>query len=1032
MADFTALKTAIQTYIKQNGNEEITGEKLQEILLSVVTTLGDSAINDLVTALATEVAARQNADGTLQQNITNEATARGNADTALSNRLGSTITAENTAADQIGAEAEARAAADTALQGLIDGITDNIENGYVYAGIATPSSTPATGKVFYLALTAGTYTNFGNTEVSQGINILKYNGSAWSLDAFIGIDDELTPGSNKLPKSGNVLENIIKNGSAFDLSAYNAVDGVLVTYADLDAALTALNLLPAVYKQGGMSFKFVLTSDNNYVQLRLMADTFTTDITKWQGVDDEPTEGSKNLIESQGVYNKIAKTTLGVSASAICHSSVKECNIDGYYVNRNDGSINPIQDWNASDFIDISGVKDYLCYYSNTGGGTNSYGVAFYDSNKDYLGGSNYLTTIGTQINVPFDAHYMRYCCYKNTVVQFYFNKISDYVDAKSITSNLYLGSIQIDSIEKTARIAASYYIYKNGGSIAVNEQQIAFDKGSLGSDSIIFYLDEFGTFKVSTLGSGNYRYVKRATDNILAVIRFNGNNVLYVQSNSVSFIINGIEYCSAQAVKSIENIKGEINDFKFEKYTFSDYLIDGYYIANPENPSFGQYVENQPAFAYIPSQIRLNRGDTFIISGTSGIANARAYFLTTLDGEFIESSEAGIVLSNYTKTVNQDCYLYVSTNATNTAASLSILRQGKTEEYIHADLDIKTGCQIDNNGDVVSDLDSHYAISKPLFIFNDRDIKISDCFGDSQYDNVCVSFFDATKQFVSNIKVSGRANFYIKREDVPTGAVYFIVNINNWGIYTPEVNYISRSYLYNERKSILNFGKKIAVFGGSHSVREESREAKKHWRQNLLCDVYTYSWGGAGFIYAQTLNQNIQKQVDDALASGIMHDIYIFWGSTNDCTHDVEPGSPTDYTVHDNYDSSKIVTKTDSSISTGTLCGGFNACIKKILTANPKAIIYILLPLRFFDRDYGYDPYSVGTNGVGKRFTDYVNALKELGEYNNIKVFDQWELMSINSFNYTDFYISDNLHLNEMAYDRLGYAQAQFLKNGI
>ena len=238
MADFTALKTAIQTYIKQNGNEEITGEKLQEILLSVVTTLGDSAINDLVTALNDEVAARQNADGTLQQNITNEATARGNGDTALSDRLGSTITAENTAADQIGAEAEARAAADTALQNLIDGITDNIANGSVYAGIATPSSTPATGKVFYLALTAGTYTNFGSTEVSQGINILKYNGSAWSLDAFIGIDDTPTPNSPKLVKSGGVYEGVNqleqKVGSVVGFSMYK--DKYTATNGELEIA----------------------------------------------------------------------------------------------------------------------------------------------------------------------------------------------------------------------------------------------------------------------------------------------------------------------------------------------------------------------------------------------------------------------------------------------------------------------------------------------------------------------------------------------------------------------------------------------------------------------------------------------------------------------------------------------------------------------------------------------------------------------------------------------------------------------------
>ncbi|MBO7330904.1 MAG: hypothetical protein J6U52_03830, partial [Alistipes sp.] len=270
MADFSALKTAIQTYIKQNGNEEITGEILQEILLSVVTTLGDTAINNLVTALADEVAARQNADVTLQQNITNEATARGNADTAL--------------------------------QGLIDGITDNIENGYVYAGIATPSSTPATGKVFYLALTAGTYTNFGSTVVSQGISILKYNGSVWSLDAFIGIDDTPTLNSPNLVKSSGAFDSVMTNGSAFDISAHFASGGTLATYADLNAALAALNTLSASYKRGGMSIKFVQSSDNMYAQYRfLLSDSFTAaqfiDETNWQGVVATPVIESRNFVE---------------------------------------------------------------------------------------------------------------------------------------------------------------------------------------------------------------------------------------------------------------------------------------------------------------------------------------------------------------------------------------------------------------------------------------------------------------------------------------------------------------------------------------------------------------------------------------------------------------------------------------------------------------------------------------------------------------------------------------------------------------
>ena len=158
MADFTALKTAIQNAIKQNGNEEITGNLLQDTLLAIVTTLGDGSINNLISALNTESNARQLGDSTLQSNI---------------NSVTSAITAINYA----------------------------IANGSVYAGIATPTTTPVTGRVFYLALTAGTYTNFGNLVVTQGINILKYNGSAWSLDAFVGIDDEPTPSSNKLVKS---------------------------------------------------------------------------------------------------------------------------------------------------------------------------------------------------------------------------------------------------------------------------------------------------------------------------------------------------------------------------------------------------------------------------------------------------------------------------------------------------------------------------------------------------------------------------------------------------------------------------------------------------------------------------------------------------------------------------------------------------------------------------------------------------------------------------------------------------------------
>lgn len=213
MSNFSALIATIQANIKTNGNEEITGAVLQDVLEAMVDALGTEAINDLEDALATEVTNRTNADGTLQNNIDAEALRAGTAEAGLDGRLDtiegeipSAASSSNKLADKAYVDA-----ADLVLQTAINGIKSDIENGYVYAGIATTSMTPVTGKVFYLAVTAGTYTNFGGLVVTQGINILKYNGTAWSQEQLIGIDDVPTADSDNLVESGGVY----KRGGTF-------------------------------------------------------------------------------------------------------------------------------------------------------------------------------------------------------------------------------------------------------------------------------------------------------------------------------------------------------------------------------------------------------------------------------------------------------------------------------------------------------------------------------------------------------------------------------------------------------------------------------------------------------------------------------------------------------------------------------------------------------------------------------------------------------------------------------------------------
>ena len=52
--------------------------------------------------------------------------------------------------------------------------------------------------------------------------------------------------------------------------------------------------------------------------------------------------------------------------------------------------------------------------------------------------------------------------------------------------------------------------------------------------------------------------------------------------------------------------------------------------------------------------------------------------------------------------------------------------------------------------------------------------------------------------------------------------------------------------------KASKNYGKRIAVFGGSLSVHKESDAAKQIWADLMNAEVVTYGVGGAGFAREQ------------------------------------------------------------------------------------------------------------------------------------------------------------------------------------
>lgn len=174
------------------------------------------------------------------------------------------------------------------LQNVLNNILSSVGENSTFAGIATPTTNPGMpdGPVFYFATAAGVYANFNGIEVSEGeAAILLWNNGTWSKK-----------------NSGLATEQEI----IYDVSARNG--GII--FESLQALLSSPNLstlIPTSVRNGGMSIRFIQGSDNNYVQFRLMKNTWSTTVSDWQGVDNEPTEGSNNFVKSGGVVKAINK-----------------------------------------------------------------------------------------------------------------------------------------------------------------------------------------------------------------------------------------------------------------------------------------------------------------------------------------------------------------------------------------------------------------------------------------------------------------------------------------------------------------------------------------------------------------------------------------------------------------------------------------------------------------------------------------------------------------------------------------------------
>lgn len=281
--DYNQLKTDIAEVIRTNGNEEITGEVLQYILLQMVSALGK---NFQFAGVGTDQTVVGTPDENMAwilrsgryQNFGTEFTVAEN-EFAVVTWNGSFSVAKVAVGRPVDDELMA-GGVNPVEGGVIEAEFAQLRAaGYLFVGLANTGSEPPAvrpERIFYICAEGGVYTNFNAIAVPQGISILKWNGSAWVLEVLWRVDDEATDNSQNLVKSGGVkaqLDGKVDKETGKGLSDENYTSSEKAKLNDLPTALELVHLLSL--KQDNLTF------------------------------DNAPTEGSQNPVTSAGIHEAI-------------------------------------------------------------------------------------------------------------------------------------------------------------------------------------------------------------------------------------------------------------------------------------------------------------------------------------------------------------------------------------------------------------------------------------------------------------------------------------------------------------------------------------------------------------------------------------------------------------------------------------------------------------------------------------------------------------------------------------------------------
>lgn len=212
MTNWQTLKDRIKAIIKKNGNQEITGEVLQSVLVNIISTMGE-----------------QNA---------------------------------------------------------------------LCRGVATPTTNPGTidGPLYYFATQAGTYANFDGLVLPQGLSILFWNNSKWTVTTAFVVEQNVNGDSTNAVSQKAVRDALTNLQGVID-----SVEATVDSHTDDIAALNT---------SVSETSRAIENNTSNITQLQSKVTTNTNNITKLQS--DVATDKS-NITQLQ---NKVATNTNNIADNA--------------------------------------------------------------------------------------------------------------------------------------------------------------------------------------------------------------------------------------------------------------------------------------------------------------------------------------------------------------------------------------------------------------------------------------------------------------------------------------------------------------------------------------------------------------------------------------------------------------------------------------------------------------------------------------------------------------------------------------------